>query len=39
MTTFDFGSDLVPAHRHPNGHVWVTDTAWVFGNARIFGLN
>ncbi len=42
MTTFDFGSGNVPAHRHVNGGGWVADTAkvtetsFVGPNARVF---
>ena len=36
MTTFDFGSGPVSAHRHPNGGGWVSDTARVSGDARVF---
>jgi hypothetical protein len=48
-TTFDFGFGPVPAHQHPNGGGWVSDTAevsdtayvgpnaQVFGNARVSG--
>ena len=46
---YNFGSGLVPSHRHPNGGGWVADTAFVdatafiginaevFGNARVLG--
>ena len=29
MTTFDFGTGPVPAHKHSNGGGWVADTATV----------
>ena len=41
--TFDFqdGNGPVPAHRHvnPDGSEggWVAETAWVYGDARVFG--
>ena len=43
MTTFDFGTGPVPAHKHPNGGGWVADTAtvsetaYVGPDARVYG--
>jgi len=33
------GKGPVAAHRHPNGSVWVADTATVDGYYRLFGQN